>query len=183
MATRVWSTQELDDAKTFELQYFLPSLPLPSLSETMQRYIRSVKPFLSLDEYERTKSVVQSYFQSPEAQRVQLALEERAASSRNWLELWWNDIYLNCREPLFPFQSYGCAPHQLPKIGSQIERAALVGWHYTSRLFPSCARINQYHCAWSSFGPCSAQPEFRGRTRILWRDTSKQRIAKKWDRD
>ncbi len=47
--------------KTFDGQHFLPRLPVPTLNETCDRYIRWLEPLLSEDEWRRTKKVVNEF--------------------------------------------------------------------------------------------------------------------------
>ena len=88
----------------------LPRLPVPSLEETSTRYLNSVRPLLSVDEYQRTKAAVEA-FTAPgslgrELQKRLLARRD-APKVKNWLAEWWNDLaYLAYRDPVVPYVSY-----------------------------------------------------------------------------
>lgn len=87
-------------------QDMLPSLPVPSLRETMEKYLRSVRAFASDDEYAHAAAVAIE-FESGIGATLQSLLEERAAEQRNWLEAWWEEfIYLRPRWPLLPWSNY-----------------------------------------------------------------------------
>lgn len=73
---------------TFEHQKDLPSLPVPELDDTLDKYLKSVEPLLSPSELEHTKSVVEE-FREGAGKKLQALLEERAGEERNWLEEWW----------------------------------------------------------------------------------------------
>lgn len=76
---------EGDLNSTFEEDEKLPSLPLPSLSDTLQRYLESVKPFASSDnEYQKTEKVVKA-FQEGIGKVLHSKLEVRAQNERNWV--------------------------------------------------------------------------------------------------
>ena len=67
----------------------LPSLPVPSLEDTQERYLAALRPLLTEEKYEEAKRVVDDFFSSDTAQMLQGALEQRAGSMGNWLEEWW----------------------------------------------------------------------------------------------
>ncbi|ELW48097.1 Peroxisomal carnitine O-octanoyltransferase [Tupaia chinensis] len=73
------STEE----RTFQYQDFLPSLPVPSLGETLKKYLESVKPFANEEEYKKTEEIVQK-FQNGIGEKLQQKLLERAKGKRNW---------------------------------------------------------------------------------------------------
>ena len=88
----------------------LPRLPVPSLEETSTRYLLSVRPLLSVDEYQRTKAAVDA-FTAPGSlgRELQKRLIARRDSPKvkNWLHEWWNDLaYLTYRDPVVPYVSY-----------------------------------------------------------------------------
>lgn len=88
----------------------LPKLPVPSLQETTQRYLKSVRPLLSTDEFTRTEEAVQSFIAPGSlGQTLQERLEARRNDSKhkNWIYEWWNDAaYLTYRDPVVPYVSY-----------------------------------------------------------------------------
>ncbi|KAI9357871.1 acyltransferase ChoActase/COT/CPT [Pilaira anomala] len=88
----------------------LPKLPVPSLSETLQKYLKSVHPLLSPEEYKRTEQAVKD-FEAPGGlgQQLQQRLVARAQdpSIVNWMEEWWSDqAYMGYRDPVVVYVSY-----------------------------------------------------------------------------
>ncbi|KAJ2241372.1 Carnitine O-acetyltransferase mitochondrial, partial [Coemansia sp. RSA 2524] len=47
--------------KLFEFQSQLPKLPVPALSETLPKYLSTVEPLLSKDEFAQTKNLVEKF--------------------------------------------------------------------------------------------------------------------------
>lgn len=88
----------------------LPRLPVPSLQETGQRYLKTVHPLVTDAEYQRTKDAVEAFIKpGGEGQPLQERLLARAADPkcRNWLTEWWNSAaYLGYRDPVIPYVSY-----------------------------------------------------------------------------
>ena len=112
-------------ATTFGFQEVLPPLPVPNLKETCDKYLLSVRPILTEDEFVRTKAAF-SKFQRPGGvgERLQGALLERAEKTRNWLEQWWLDhAYLSERSSLIYINFFGVDCVEPPPAG-QIERTA-----------------------------------------------------------
>lgn len=81
--------------KTFALQASLPHLPLPTLDETLVRFLRSCARLLSASELETTARLVEE-FRTGEGLELQSLLEARAAACGphrsaphvHWLEEW-----------------------------------------------------------------------------------------------
>ena len=70
--------------KTFENDDNLPALPLPSLKNTLDLYLQSVVPFLTPNELEKTKRIVEE-FDDNEGQILQEKLLQRANENKNWV--------------------------------------------------------------------------------------------------
>ncbi|KAF0879424.1 peroxisomal carnitine O-octanoyltransferase [Crocuta crocuta] len=124
------STEE----RTFQYQDSLPSLPVPSLEESLKKYLESVKPFANKEEYKKTEEIVQN-FQDGVGRKLHQKLLERAKGKRNWLEEWWlNVAYLDARLPSQLNVNFaGPAPYfehcWPPKEGTQLERGSITLWH------------------------------------------------------
>ncbi|XP_075067972.1 peroxisomal carnitine O-octanoyltransferase isoform X1 [Mixophyes fleayi] len=122
------------EEKTFQYQDSLPSLPVPSLKESLSKYCDSVKPFLNEQEYEKTCSIVKS-FEDGIGKELHQKLLERARTRRNWLEEWWlNAAYLDVRMPSQLNVNFGGPGPYLehywpPKLGTQLERGSLATWY------------------------------------------------------
>lgn len=90
-------------------QHSLPHLPVPPLQSSLEKYLLSVRPLLTEEEYHNTEIVVKK-FGEPGGLGVQLhsMLKERAKVTENWLEEWWlNSSYLEFRMPLVLYSSPG----------------------------------------------------------------------------
>lgn len=51
----------------------LPSLPVPKLGDTLKKYLLTVRPFLSDDEYARTTALVRD-FEKGQGQQLQVCI-------------------------------------------------------------------------------------------------------------
>jgi len=88
---------------TFSLDDRLPSLPLPDLNKTLDKYLESTVPFTDSIEHLNTERIVEK-FRSHEGTRLDFYLRERAKHERNWLEQYWLDYaYHEWRYPVAPF--------------------------------------------------------------------------------
>ena len=88
----------------------LPQLPVPTLDETSKRYLKTLHPLLSKDEYAASEKAVAA-FNKPGSlgEKLQERLVARAADPKrkNWIADWWNDAaYLTYRDPVVPYVSY-----------------------------------------------------------------------------
>lgn len=91
---------------TYKLQSQLPKLPVPTLQESAAKYLKSVQPFLSQEQYGETSLKVESFVKGV-GPKLQGKLEEYATKQDNWLALWWDDYaYLSYRDPVVPYVSY-----------------------------------------------------------------------------
>lgn len=96
--------QTTPSESTFSLQSQLPRLPIPTLEETATRYLKSLEPLLSKEEFAASQKAV-SEFISPSGlgpvlqQRLQ-AVDKAAPYS--WLEdIWLKKAYLEWRDPSY----------------------------------------------------------------------------------
>ena len=101
----------IDPAEPPMLRYqaSLPRLPVPTLESTCAKYLESVQPLLTPEDYTKTQSSVSSFLASPLAAELQSRLKDRAAQPEtlNWLSDWWNDVaYMSYRDPVVVYVSY-----------------------------------------------------------------------------
>ncbi|KAI9206579.1 acyltransferase ChoActase/COT/CPT [Polychytrium aggregatum] len=98
----------MSEPRTFRFQSQLPKLPVPELDETCDRYLTTVKPFLSEQDFERTKLAVEEFKKGGVGQELQKRLVERAQKSEtSWLIDWWNEwAYMGYRDPVVINVSY-----------------------------------------------------------------------------
>ncbi|KAI8100030.1 acyltransferase ChoActase/COT/CPT [Halteromyces radiatus] len=88
----------------------LPKLPVPALQGTLQKYLKSVRPLLSDEDYKKTEQLVKD-FEAPGGigQKLQERLVAHANNPEvvNWLEDWWLDqAYMGYRDPVVIYVSY-----------------------------------------------------------------------------
>lgn len=87
---------------TFSRQHEVPRLPLPSLEQTVEKYLKTVEPYAATrEEFERTKLAAQQFLGDKEVHRRQQALEKLAKDKVSWMEDMWLDVgYLQWRAAL-----------------------------------------------------------------------------------
>lgn len=71
--------------KTFENEELLPKLPLPSLDETCQTYLQSVRPLVDDEAYKLTCENVEDFKKT--CGHLQSKLEERSELKGNWVRI------------------------------------------------------------------------------------------------
>ncbi|KAL0083601.1 acyltransferase ChoActase/COT/CPT [Phycomyces blakesleeanus] len=88
---------------TYSFQDTLPRLPIPSLKNSCDLYLRTLVPLLTPQEYANTERIVTEFQTSELAQSLQQRLVDLDQKSPyNWLEdnFWLNKAYLEWREPV-----------------------------------------------------------------------------------
>ncbi|XP_054719264.1 carnitine O-palmitoyltransferase 1, liver isoform-like [Uloborus diversus] len=108
----------------YSFQSSLPRLPLPSLEETMDRYLKSVRPLLEDEQYKKME-VMTKEFKEGVGKKLQRYLWLKSWWSSNYVTDWWEDyVYLSGRSPLLVYSNcYGLDYIPLP-TRSQTARAA-----------------------------------------------------------
>lgn len=91
-------------------QKSIPKLPVPALKDTLEKYLKSVRPFVSSEEYAKTEAAV-TEFQKPggigEELQKRLLAKANNPNVINWLEDWWNEVaYFGYRDPVVFYVSY-----------------------------------------------------------------------------
>ena len=72
----------------FECQSLLPSLPVPPLRQTLERYLHSVRPLTSKEEFQNTKETVEEFGKNGgRGEELQKKLLDRAEKTENWASL------------------------------------------------------------------------------------------------
>lgn len=108
----------------------LPKLPVPTLEETAQRYLKSVHPLITPSEYETTKKAVESFLAPGSlGQELQKRLIARRENPKinNWIYEWWNAAaYLEYRDPVVPYVSYFYSHRDDRKRRDPAKRAAAI---------------------------------------------------------
>ncbi|XP_055916063.1 carnitine O-palmitoyltransferase 1, muscle isoform isoform X2 [Eupeodes corollae] len=117
-----WNTPGL-----YSFQGSLPRLPLPSVHDTMQRYLRSVRPLLDDDNYNRMEKLANE-FESTIGKKLQRYLVLKSWWSSNYVSDWWEEyVYLRGRSPLMVNSNfYGTDAIFMHLTSKQAARAANV---------------------------------------------------------
>jgi carnitine O-acetyltransferase len=88
----------------------LPKLPVPSLAQTAAKYLKSVHPLLSTEDFFRTETAVREFVKPGgigEKLQTKLVRKAQDPNCKNWLAKWWDDAaYLTYRDPVVVFVSY-----------------------------------------------------------------------------
>ncbi|XP_071803432.1 peroxisomal carnitine O-octanoyltransferase-like isoform X2 [Asterias amurensis] len=151
--------------RTFQYEDSLPSLTLPPLEQTLQKYLESTKPFLTEDEFKKTEEVVRA-FGDGIGLKLHRKLQEKARTSKNWLEHWWEELaYMSGRSPLaVQCNINGLGPYNdniwHPMEGTQCERAAISIW-YQMGIFLTLRR-EQFPVDKSRTGKAFSMNQMRG---------------------
>jgi hypothetical protein len=74
---------------TFAIDNYLPNLPLPDLDKTIQKYLESIKPFVSELEFQRTESICNK-FKNGIGYSLHTLLKEKSRKERNWVTFFSN---------------------------------------------------------------------------------------------
>ncbi|CAL1592149.1 unnamed protein product [Knipowitschia caucasica] len=84
----------------YSFQASLPRLPVPSVEETIQRYLESVRPLLDNDKYNQME-ILANEFMDTQASQLQRYLILKSWWSNNYVSDWWEEyIYLRGRSPI-----------------------------------------------------------------------------------
>ncbi len=114
--------------KLYEKQHSLPRLPIPSISETMARFLPTALPLAKSEEEKDTLIKACEEFESQAGELQQRLVERRDGEMKDssWLQLWWNTLgYLQVRDPVvvnvsyfFQFSDDGSLPQVAPSTKS-----------------------------------------------------------------
>eukprot|EP00924_Labyrinthula_sp_SR-Ha-C_P009331 maker-scaffold_2-snap-gene-20.37-mRNA-1 protein AED:0.01 eAED:0.01 QI:104/1/1/1/1/1/2/70/846 len=115
---------------TYSFATSLPSLPLPNLSSTTDKYLESVEPLLTVSEFEKAKKEVE-LFRKKNGKTFQRFLFGKWLFSRNYIADWWEKyVYLRGRTPLCVNSNYYIMDSKFRPTTSQTKRAANVTYHF-----------------------------------------------------
>lgn len=98
---------------------------VPELKDTFSKFLRSVEPLVSEDEFKQTENHIQDFLKC-EAPELQKLLLERAKKEENWLSGWWMKYaYLGYRVSVVVHSNPGLIfPHQIFKSEEEFLRFA-----------------------------------------------------------
>ncbi|XP_071942784.1 carnitine O-palmitoyltransferase 1, liver isoform-like isoform X2 [Antedon mediterranea] len=90
----------------YSYQATLPNLPLPSIDDTLRRYLRSVRPFMDDEKYNKMERLATDFKQNL-GMRLQRYLYLKWWSSSNYVSDWWEEyVYLRGRSALMVNSNY-----------------------------------------------------------------------------
>eukprot|EP00697_Spironema_sp_BW2_P014032 gnl/Spiro4/4359_TR2164_c0_g1_i1.p1 gnl/Spiro4/4359_TR2164_c0_g1~~gnl/Spiro4/4359_TR2164_c0_g1_i1.p1 ORF type:complete len:670 (-),score=117.79 gnl/Spiro4/4359_TR2164_c0_g1_i1:121-1950(-) len=109
----------------------LPKFPLPEIKATCERFLASVKLLQTPEQQAATTTAVSAFCDSPVSSELQQMLVAQRERLPNWLEPFWDDMYLEDPEPVCINSNYGFVFADPPagvlkRNGSQTTRAALL---------------------------------------------------------
>lgn len=124
-ATKIFSSWNTPGLYSF--QGSLPCLPVPSIHNTMERYLLSVRPLLDDDNYKRMEQLAKE-FEITIAPKLQKYLILKSWWSSNYVSDWWEEyVYLRGRTPLMVNSNfYGIDALFLKNTQKQSARAAMI---------------------------------------------------------
>jgi carnitine O-palmitoyltransferase 1 len=146
---------------TYSFQSAMPRLPVPALKDTIRKYLETVRPLISDDEYVRLQKEGKQFELSTAARKCQAILVLKSWLTGNYVSDWWEKyVYLRGRSPILINSNYyglGYAYH-IPTPDQTARAAVLLHWyaHFKNmlddeRLTPTTVRgavpicMRQYH--------------------------------------
>ncbi|CAL8285078.1 unnamed protein product [Merluccius merluccius] len=90
----------------YSYQGSLPNLPVPTVKDTIHRYLDSVRPLTDADQFERMLALARE-FESGVGKRLQWYLKLKSLWAANYVSDWWEEyIYLRGRSPIMVNSNY-----------------------------------------------------------------------------
>lgn len=92
---------------TFKYDDLLPSLPVPTIQESIFKLLDTIKPIVTDEsQYKQTERKALELLQDPSVNQLQQLLKDKGTREKNWLESWWLEFaYLRSRKPLIPYSN------------------------------------------------------------------------------
>ena len=95
----------------FASQQSLPRLPVPSVEQTLTKWLQSTLPHQPSQEAKsQTEKAVKEALSGSDAEtikKLQERLLARKDAKENWLSEWWNEVaYMGYRDPIIPYVNY-----------------------------------------------------------------------------
>ncbi|EIW63599.1 acyltransferase ChoActase/COT/CPT [Trametes versicolor FP-101664 SS1] len=113
------------ESRTFARQHELPKLPIPSLDDSLRKYLTALEGLQDPREHAETRRAVEDFLHN-DGPRVQEKLKEYAQDKASYIEEFWYESYLSHSDPvvlaLNPFFVLENDP--TPDRGQQLPRAA-----------------------------------------------------------
>uniref|UniRef100_A0A671QT20 carnitine O-palmitoyltransferase n=1 Tax=Sinocyclocheilus anshuiensis TaxID=1608454 RepID=A0A671QT20_9TELE len=90
----------------YSYQTSLPHLPVPSIKDTLERYLESVKPLLDVAGFQRMTRLA-AEFEKSLGNHLQKYLKLKALWATNYVSDWWEEyVYLRSRSPIMVNSNY-----------------------------------------------------------------------------
>uniref|UniRef100_UPI00398EA013 carnitine O-palmitoyltransferase 1, liver isoform-like isoform X2 n=1 Tax=Pristiophorus japonicus TaxID=55135 RepID=UPI00398EA013 len=90
----------------YSFQNSLPRLPVPSVKDTLRRFLESVRPLMNEEDFGRTKALAKD-FERNLGSRLQWYLKLKSWWAANYVSDWWEQyVYLQGREPIMVNSNY-----------------------------------------------------------------------------
>ncbi|XP_045458600.1 carnitine O-palmitoyltransferase 1, muscle isoform [Melitaea cinxia] len=131
LKTMVWASvvkvlSGWNKPRLYSFQGSLPRLPLPSVSDTMRRYLLSVRPLLDDENYARVERLAHE-FEHTIAVKLQRYLVLKSWWSSNYVSDWWEEyVYLRGRSPLMVNSNFYGTDTLLRPTSLQAARAGTI---------------------------------------------------------
>lgn len=132
MYTKIWATVTKlfiawNTPGLYSFQVSLPILPVPSIHDTLQRYLLSVRPLLDDENYKRMGNLAQE-FENTIGTKLQRYLILKSWFASNYVSDWWEEyVYLRGRSPLMVNSNfYGLDAIFVKTTDKQAARAAMI---------------------------------------------------------
>lgn len=78
--------QSTNGPNTFASDNALPSLPLPDLNDTLERYYESLKPFGNAEQLVHSRKIIEN-FKNGIGKKLHSILVERTKTYQNWVNV------------------------------------------------------------------------------------------------
>uniref|UniRef100_A0A669F3Q4 Carnitine palmitoyltransferase 1A n=1 Tax=Oreochromis niloticus TaxID=8128 RepID=A0A669F3Q4_ORENI len=109
-SSRIWMVRQCvfsgRKPMLYSFQNSLPRLPVPSIKDTCERYLESVRPLMDDQQFERMKGLTQD-FEKNLGPRLQWYLKLKSWWASNYVSDWWEEyIYLRGRGPIMVNSNY-----------------------------------------------------------------------------
>ncbi|KAF0711778.1 Aste57867_5036 [Aphanomyces stellatus] len=109
---------------TYAFQSALPRMSVPPLKDTLTRYLKSIHPLVSDDEYKRIEGLV-SDFEANVGPNLQRYLVLKSWYADNYISDWWEKyVYLKGRSSIMIGSNYYVLPARYIPTTHQLARAA-----------------------------------------------------------
>ncbi|XP_003737934.1 carnitine O-palmitoyltransferase 1, liver isoform [Galendromus occidentalis] len=120
LITQLWSAGVKllsgSSPRLFSYQGCLPKLPVPRVEHTMERYLASVEPLVSQQEYDRLEKLAEE-FKNTIAPKLQRYLYLKSWWASNYVSDWWEEfVYLKGRGPLMTYSNFYCLDPLLASV-------------------------------------------------------------------